>query len=41
MPLGVEIEQLEGDAHRIALVQLAQVAHMDLGGEGGVSRSFR
>ena len=32
-PLGVEIEQLEGDAHRVAGIQLAQVAHMHLGGE--------
>ena len=31
--LVVEIQKLEGDAHRIAGVQLAQVAHVHLGGE--------
>ena len=36
--LGVVIEQLEGHPHRIAGMKLAQVAHMDLGGEGGMPR---
>ncbi len=35
-PLAVVFEQLERDAHRVAGMKLAQVAHMHLGGEARV-----
>jgi hypothetical protein len=34
--LSVIVEELKGDAHRIAGVQLAQIADVDLGGESRV-----
>src|SRR5436305_1897802 len=38
--LGVKVEQLEGDAHRVAGVELAQVADMYLGSEAGMTAVF-
>src|SRR5579872_2469445 len=35
-PLGIEIEELKGDADEVAGIELAQIAHMDFGGEAGV-----
>ena len=35
--LGVVVEQLERHPHRVAFVQLAQIAHMRFGGEGRVA----
>ena len=35
--LGVEVEQLERDADRVLSIELAQVAHVHLGGEAGVA----
>src|SRR5262249_6439482 len=35
--LGVKVEQLKGDADRVARVELAQVAHVHLGGEAGMA----
>jgi hypothetical protein len=35
-PLGVVVEELKGHPHRVARMQLAQVAHVHLGGEAGL-----
>ena len=40
-PLGVEIEQMESHAHRVADVQFAQVTHMHFRGEARVAGLFQ